>query len=145
LRKQGKLLPNKAVAVLPRSYFVRYSLPVKCADAYVKAHGSGCLTTAVLINPIRWRADTIAARLKVTAAERKRLRLTTIGAIDKTKAERQAERKERKRAADRTRRRARGAQPRADYLAQSLSRVRPWVALGMSRASWYRAGKPIAA
>ena len=32
----------------------------------------------------------------------------------------------------------------ADYLAQSLSRSRPWKVLGMSRASWYRAGKPTA-
>ena len=34
------------------------------------------------------------------------------------------------------------AQPRAEYLAYSLSRVKPWEALGMSRATWYRQGKP---
>lgn len=36
------------------------------------------------------------------------------------------------------------AQPRADYLANSLMRSKPWEALGMSRATWYRRGKPIA-
>lgn len=36
------------------------------------------------------------------------------------------------------------AQPRAEYLAQSLMRAKPWEALGMSRATWYRRGKPLA-
>ena len=30
----------------------------------------------------------------------------------------------------------------ATYEANSASRQKPWEALGMSRASWYRAGKP---
>lgn len=34
------------------------------------------------------------------------------------------------------------ALPRADYEANAISRARPWEALGMSRASWYRKGKP---
>ena len=37
------------------------------------------------------------------------------------------------------------AQPRAEYLAESLMRTKPWEALGMSRATWYRKGKPMAA
>lgn len=41
------------------------------------------------------------------------------------------------------RRRAAGAMERAIYEANSLSRKKPWEALGMSRASWYRAGKPM--
>ncbi len=36
------------------------------------------------------------------------------------------------------------AQPRDEYLTQSLMRTRPWEALGMSRATWYRRGKPVA-
>jgi hypothetical protein len=36
------------------------------------------------------------------------------------------------------------AQPRAEYEAQSISRTKPWEALGMSRATWYRKGKPAA-
>jgi len=100
------------------------------------------LITAVLARPIRWRADTLAQRLNLTDAERRRLRITTIGASDKTKAQRLAERKERKRAADRLRRQrnrqARGARPRPDYEATSLTRIKPWERLGMSRAGWYR-------
>lgn len=34
------------------------------------------------------------------------------------------------------------AQPRADYLANSLTKSKPWEALEMSRATWYRHGKP---
>jgi hypothetical protein len=30
------------------------------------------------------------------------------------------------------------AEPRADYETRSLERIRPWVALGMSRRTWYR-------
>lgn len=36
------------------------------------------------------------------------------------------------------------SQPREEYLANALSRTKPWEALGMSRATWYRKGKPTA-
>jgi hypothetical protein len=32
--------------------------------------------------------------------------------------------------------------PRAEYEAQSVERAKPWEALGISRATWYRRGKP---
>lgn len=35
--------------------------------------------------------------------------------------------------------------PRAEYEAQSFSKSKPWEALGMSRATWYRKGKPLQA
>ena len=35
------------------------------------------------------------------------------------------------------------ALPRADYLAaHTVNRSKPWEAMGMSRATWYRKGKP---
>lgn len=34
------------------------------------------------------------------------------------------------------------AMPRAEYLEHALTRAKPWEAVGMSRASWYRHGKP---
>lgn len=34
------------------------------------------------------------------------------------------------------------ALPREQYLANAISRSKPWEALGMSRATWYRKGKP---
>ncbi|MBW4002217.1 HTH domain-containing protein [Neisseria meningitidis] len=36
------------------------------------------------------------------------------------------------------------SQSRADYLAEnSISRDKPWEKLGISRATWYRRGKPM--
>ena len=37
------------------------------------------------------------------------------------------------------------ALPRAEYEANSLTRSKPWDALDMSRATWYRRGKPLQA
>lgn len=34
------------------------------------------------------------------------------------------------------------AEPREEYLAKSVNKSKPWEALGMSRATWYRRGKP---
>jgi hypothetical protein len=102
------------------------------------------LITAVLAKPLRWRADKLAVRLNLTDAERRRLRITTIGAVDRTKAERLADRKERKRLAQRARRRARGVRLRSEYHACSLTRTKPWRDLGMSRATWYRQPRPSA-
>jgi predicted transcriptional regulator len=34
------------------------------------------------------------------------------------------------------------AQPRAEYEANSISRAKPWEAMGLSRRTWYRHGKP---
>lgn len=35
------------------------------------------------------------------------------------------------------------AMPRAEYEANSYSRTKPWEELGISRATWYRHGKPM--
>jgi hypothetical protein len=104
------------------------------------------LISMVVAQPLLFRADKLGVRLNLTNAERQRLRIRTIRAVDRTRAEQLAECKERKRKADRLRRQQRrrttGARPRAEYEANSLSRSKPWAALGMSRAAWYRAGKP---
>lgn len=34
------------------------------------------------------------------------------------------------------------ALPREEYLANALTRSKPWEKMGMSRATWYRKGKP---
>jgi hypothetical protein len=96
------------------------------------------LVDRVTARPIRWRADKLAQRLHLTEAERRRLRICTIGSIDVTKAERKLARKLRQRQRDRARRRARGAKPRTEYEATSVNRTKPWLALGISRATWYR-------
>jgi hypothetical protein len=96
------------------------------------------LTARAITKPIRWRADKLAKRLNLMEAERQRLRITTIGAVDLDQAERTKRRKEAKRQAMAAARRAKGATPRAEYEAKSVSQTKPWEAIGISRASWYR-------
>lgn len=88
-------------------------------------------------NPKRWRADTLAWRMRLTEAERSALGITTIGAIDLSKSERAKRRRQRNIAAKRAARRAKGAMTRAQYLA-SVKTEKPWIKAGMSRATWYR-------
>jgi hypothetical protein len=82
-------------------------------------------------------------RLRVTYAERERLRLWTIGPCDMTENAMALIRKRKKRQRDRQRRRSQGAKPRAEYLAASISQTKPWIAAGFNtRRSWERNGKP---
>jgi hypothetical protein len=78
------------------------------------------------------RNDTLINLFQITDDEQRTLR--TLISRDMA-AERHRKREE-------ARRRASGAVDRATYEANSASRQKPWEALGMSRASWYRAGKP---
>lgn len=102
------------------------------------------LAARVVNDPLKWTADTLACRLRLTADERNRLAITTIGAIDQNKDQRARLRRLKSVAANRMRRRKEGAVPRIEYEANSLANTRPWEALGMSRARWYRLGKPSA-
>jgi hypothetical protein len=57
--------------------------------------------------PIRWKADTLALAIRLTMADRTACRVTTIGAMDCSQAERLALRKAKNREAQRARRQAR--------------------------------------
>jgi hypothetical protein len=96
------------------------------------------LIDEALEHSLRWRADRLAWKLRVTAAERERLGLRTIGAIDMTAEQRRELARERKAERRRERRRAAGMRERAEYEAQSLAREQPWTTLGISRRTWYR-------
>lgn len=78
------------------------------------------------------RNDTLINLLRISDVEQRALR--TLISRDQAR--------ERDRDRHTARRRAAGVVDRATYEAGSLSRTRPWEALGMSRAGWYRAGKP---
>jgi sRNA-binding protein len=77
----------------------------------------------------------------LTEAERSSLRITTIGAIDVTKAERLAKRKERAKARAKELRAERSQRSRKEYLDTAISRTKPWEAKGISRRTWYRRRK----
>lgn len=83
------------------------------------------------------RNDTLINLFQITDDEQRQLR--TILSKDQALERR----RERDRKRDEERRRAAGAIEREAYEANSLSKKKPWEALGMSRAKWYRLGKPM--
>jgi hypothetical protein len=83
-------------------------------------------------------ARELGRRLGVTNAERKRLKLWQFKPIDATDEQLEEERKARRRENRRTKRRVDGAKPREAYLAEMTSKPKPWIALGISRATYYR-------
>jgi hypothetical protein len=91
--------------------------------------------------PQRWTPDQLAERLNLLEADRRRLEITTIGAVDVTREQRLALRRERSRLARQEQRRAAGRKPRADYLQECKAKPRPWQAAGISRSLWYRIRK----
>lgn len=99
------------------------------------------LIADVLNAPKFWKAHDLAWALKLTAADRKALRITTIGACDMSPAQRAKQRKLMKRLEREEKRRAKGAIPREQYLAKSLMKLKPWQQQGISRAHWYRLQK----
>jgi hypothetical protein len=98
----------------------------------------------VLAKPLRWRADRLAKELNVTEAERRRLRIRSIGAVDMTKEQRKQQRRleqqqrSRRNRQERARKRGRQVRSRNEYEATSISRTKPWLAAGISRRTWYR-------
>jgi hypothetical protein len=87
--------------------------------------------------PLKWTADKLAWKLRLTQAEREGLGITTIGAIDLPKAERVKRRAIAKRERMRAIRKTKGAMSRAEYR-QAVRSAKPWEAQGLSRATWYR-------
>ena len=85
-------------------------------------------------------ARELGNRLRLTNAERERLRLWPIAPFDKTDEELVVQRKARERDRREKKRRQRGIKTREAYLA-SLSKRRPWEAEKVSRSTWYNRGK----
>jgi hypothetical protein len=102
------------------------------------------LTKGVAKKRYRWNADKLASKewLAVSYAERQALGLKTIGAFDMPKKARRALWRERYRDRQRAINRAYQEQKRREHgmtpWAQSLSRIKPWEAAGISRRTWYR-------
>jgi hypothetical protein len=83
-------------------------------------------------------ARDLGERLRLTNAERERLKLWPFRPIDATDEEIDKQRKARKRERVAKTRAMKGVRTRAAYLAELASRPRPWEAKGVSRSTWYR-------
>ncbi|WFU36493.1 hypothetical protein QA635_19575 [Bradyrhizobium brasilense] len=71
---------------------------------WLPARDAKLLAERIAAEPRKWLADALAWRLRLTMAERTVLKITTIGAFDTSKAEREAIQKERKCERERARR-----------------------------------------
>ena len=86
-------------------------------------------------------ARELGNRLRLTNAERERLRLWPIAPFDKTDEELVAQRKARERDRRARKRWEQGVRTRATYLSALSKRPRPWEAEGVSRSTWYNRRK----
>lgn len=98
----------------------------------------GEMIKEAVASPKRWRADRLGWKLRLRQAERDALGIRTIGAFDQGRIARATERRAKNRAAKEAKRRAAGAQPRDQYLASQRATPRPWIELGISRATYFR-------
>jgi hypothetical protein len=83
-------------------------------------------------------ARELGERLNLQNWQRERWGIRTIAPVDMTATELAQRRKAKHRETMRRRRRAIGGKPRQVYLANSISREKPWEKDGISRAQWYR-------
>lgn len=93
---------------------------------------------AIMAKPVWLTPDGLARKINLSASMRQQLKIKTIGAKDQSKKMREAIREQNKTIAKRKKRRAAGMQPRHEWEAQRLTRQQPWVAMGISRPTWYR-------
>jgi hypothetical protein len=87
----------------------------------------------------------IAEAVHFTNAQREQHKLWTIPPTDMSKARLARQRREKDKQRKMLARRKAHIQTRGAYLAQfanSINKTKPWLNLGMSRADWYRKGKP---
>jgi len=112
---------------------------IKLRAPWADADRANHLLEHVAAYPRQWKAQTLGRELRLTAAEWRLLDLRTIAPADMTVEERKQDRKLRARLRKRHKRRAHGMKSRAEFLAANdISRTKPWLASGMSRATWYR-------
>lgn len=89
----------------------------------------------------RWKdADALGQAVELDLATRTRLDIRTIGACDRTRRQRAADRKRKKAERKREYRRRNGAKPHS----QSLTATQPWKKEGISRRTWYARRKTAA-
>ncbi|MHC2578739.1 hypothetical protein ACVI1J_008979 [Bradyrhizobium diazoefficiens] len=82
----------------------------------------------------RWTKNRLAKELNLDNATRTRLDIRTIGAVDRTKAQRKSDSDRRKAERERARRAEAGARPHA----MSAAQLKPWLELGISESTFHR-------
>lgn len=96
------------------------------------------LLAAVSFSPKHWKARRLGFLLKLPFNDRAKMRITTIAAYDMSEARREIRRKQMAKDRMQRIRREKGAVPRAQYLATTLTASKPWIAEGITRRTWER-------
>ncbi|WBL82304.1 hypothetical protein I3J27_18400 [Bradyrhizobium xenonodulans] len=102
---------------------------------------ANALIDRVFAKPIKWGAETMGKRLRLTWAERTKLKIGTVWAFDITREEAAAIQAQTRRISREAKRRLKGAKPRHEYEASAIGHAKPWIAEGISKATWYRRQK----
>lgn len=89
-------------------------------------------------SPTKWRAKELGFALKLKAADRHRLRITTIAPCDASPQELAQQSKERAKLAKRIARRLKGIKPREQYIEEITAIPKPWTQQGISRRTYFR-------
>jgi hypothetical protein len=133
-------VPTKEAGPCGRSFS---EFAAEWCPAYYEAMGGGAYFNDLQAHfdatpKSRWPSprspDRAAKLLDLTSDIRAELDIGTIGAVDRGKDQRLADRKRRNRERKAEVRRGKGATPRSE----SLTRTKPWLAAGVSRRTWYR-------
>jgi hypothetical protein len=129
------LLP---ISLGPEAATLKMANAVKLWARWMSGDEAEQLIDRIIRTPIYLRKPTgreLGLRLRVTNQERELWKLWTIAPYDMTDKQMQEHRKAKERA---RKQRRRQRQPRAAYLASSLSRTKPWEIKGESRSTWER-------
>jgi hypothetical protein len=108
---------------------------------WMQGHEAAEVLAHCCCTPI-WRrmptARLLGKRLRLTNGERERLKLWTIAPFNMSPQQARKQRRAKDRARKRRLRQLRGCKGRIEYEASSATRTKPWLAAGISRATWYR-------
>lgn len=96
------------------------------------------ILTQCIDHPTKWRAKELGFALKLNAADRARLKITTIAPYDLSPKQLSEQSKERAKLAKRIARRLKGVKPREQYIEEIQAMPKPWIANGISRATYFR-------
>src|SRR6476659_5317502 len=107
-------------------------------DAQGRGHGPNRQPLRCDLRRVWLGGKELGQRLNLTNAEREALKAWRIAPVDMTADDLAEQRKAKERERKRRKRATMGAKPRQTYEAASLSSRKPWLAEGVSRATWYR-------
>jgi hypothetical protein len=134
------LLNIKAMACKPERREKALLNEIGLRAPWLPADKAQKLATRISDKPLKFTSETLGQRLNLDNATRERLRIWQIRPVDLDDEGLKQRRRQRRQQQDRERKlRKRQLQNRTEWLkANSKQRTKPWLEMGISRASYYR-------